>query len=161
MDEHPVADVTRELAAVVERAEQNARAAGGPFAAVVVLADGRRFTGTNQVVAAHDPSAHAEVVAIREACRATGAVSLDGAVLYASCEPCPMCLGAALWARISRVYHAADRHDAARAGFDDAAFHRYFSDPAARSRLPVVQQRIPAAAGPFAAWEANTSATRY
>ena len=159
MDEHPMA--ARELADAVERAEQNALEAGGPFAAVVVLPDGRRFTGTNQVVATHDPSAHAEVVAIRAACRATGAFTLDGAVLYASCEPCPMCLGVALWARVARVYHAADRHDAARAGFDDAAFHRYFSDPAARDRLPVVQERIPGAAAPFAAWEANAAAPRY
>lgn len=163
MDQHHEApgDVPRELVAVVRRAERNAREGGGPFAAVVVLADGSRFTGTNQVVASHDPSAHAEVMAIREACRASGAATLEGAVLYASCEPCPMCLGVALWARLERVYHAADRHDAARSGFDDDAFHRYFSDPAERARLPVVQQRIATAAAPFAAWDANPQAAAY
>ena len=92
-DEHQT--VTAELSGVVRRAEANVAGGGGPFAAVVVLPDGRRFEGTNRVVATSDPSAHAEAVAIRPACGATGSVALDGAVVYASCEPCPRCVAVA------------------------------------------------------------------
>src|SRR5690606_20148208 len=115
MDEETV---PTELTAVVARAGRNGAHDRGPFADVLVLPDGRRFEGVNQVVPTSDPTAHAEVVAIRHACAATGSVALEGAVVYASCEPCPMCVAAALWARVDAVYYAADRHDAARAGFD-------------------------------------------
>ncbi|WP_413450704.1 nucleoside deaminase [Georgenia phoenicis] len=158
-DEHQT--VTAELSGVVRRAEANVAGGGGPFAAVVVLPDGRRFEGTNRVVATSDPTAHAEVVAIRRASSATGSVALDGAVVYASCEPCPMCVAVALWARVGEVHYAADRHDAARAGFDDAAFHDYFTDPARRELLPVVGQRVPTATRPFLAWEARADRTPY
>ncbi|WP_110853749.1 nucleoside deaminase [Georgenia satyanarayanai] len=153
--------VTAELTDVVRRAETNVARDGGPFAAVIVLPDGRRFVGTNRVVATVDPTAHAEVVAIRHACAATGSVALDGAVLYASCEPCPLCVAAALWARVDTVHYAADRHDAARAGFDDAAFHDYFTDPARRGLLPVVGQRVPTATRPFLAWEGKGDRVPY
>lgn len=116
----------RYLARAIEIAIGNVRNAGGPFGAVVVTADGQVFEGVNRVTADLDPSAHAEVTAIRRACRGIGAFDLTGATLYSSCEPCPMCLGTALWARIDRVYFAADRDDAAAAGFDDALFYRYF-----------------------------------
>ncbi|MBD8063797.1 nucleoside deaminase [Oceanitalea stevensii] len=158
MDEETV---TTELTAVVARAERNVVHDGGPFAAVVVLPDGRRFEGVNQVVPTSDPTAHAEVVAIRRACAATGSVALEGAVVYASCEPCPMCVAAALWARVDAVYYAADRHDAARAGFDDAAFHDYFTDPGRRELLPVVRQPVPAATRPFLAWQDKADRTPY
>ncbi len=153
--------VTTELSDVVQRAEANVASGGGPFAAVVVLPDGRRFEGANRVVARSDPSAHAEVVAIRRACAETGTVALDGAVVYASCEPCPMCVAVALWARVGAVHHAADRRDAARAGFDDAAFHDYFTDPARRELLPVVGHRVPGATAPFRAWERTTDRVPY
>lgn len=153
--------VDRELAEVVRRAELNVEGDGGPFAAVVVLPDGRRFDGANRVVPLRDPSAHAEVVAIREACSSIDAVSLEGAVVYASCEPCPMCVATALWARVDAVYFAADRHDAARVGFDDAAFHAYFADPGERRRLPVVGRRSPTATAPFLAWQRKTDRVPY
>lgn len=95
-------------------------AGGGPFGSVVVR-DGRIIgEGSNRVTASNDPTAHAEIVAIRDACKNVGSFKLDGCVIYASCEPCPMCLGAIYWSRAERVYIACTRDDAANAGFDDA-----------------------------------------
>ena len=98
---------------------------GGPFGALVVTADVRTFGGVNRVTRDNDPTAHAEVVAIRRAAAATATFDLSGAVLYAS-GPCPLCLAAALWARVDRVHFAADRDAATAAGFDDAVFYEYF-----------------------------------
>ncbi|HSW50292.1 MAG TPA: nucleoside deaminase [Bryobacteraceae bacterium] len=105
-------------------AVENVRSGGGgPFGAVIVK-DGRVVAeGVNRVTPANDPTAHAEIVAIREACRALGRFQLQGCQVYASCEPCPMCLGAIYWARLDRLYFAASRDDAAEAGFDDARIH--------------------------------------
>ena len=119
-------DATRYLEQAVELAIRNVADGGGPFGALVVTRDGRVHEGTNRVTRDNDPTAHAEVVAIRAAAAATANFDLSGAVLYTSCEPCPLCLSAALWARIDRVYFAADRHGAAAAGFDDAVFYEYF-----------------------------------
>lgn len=115
------------LAAAVDLAVRNVGEGGGPFGAVIV-ADGRQVAaGQNRVTRDNDPTAHAEIVAIRAACAARGDFSLAGATLYTSCEPCPMCLASALWARVDRVVHAADRHDAARGGFDDLEFYELFA----------------------------------
>jgi len=135
--------------------------AGGPFGAVLVTADGQVFEGNNRVTLDNDPTAHAEVVAIRRACSALGTFDLTGATLYASCEPCPMCLAAALWARVATVRFAADRYDAARAGFDDAAFYEFFEgDPADRT-MQVVHERTTTANAPFDAWRVLGSRTEY
>ena len=107
--------------------------------------------GVNRVTLDNDPTAHAEVVAIRAAATAIGNYDLQGAVLYASCEPCPLCLASALWARIDRVYFAADRHGAAAAGFDDAVFYEYF-DGTRPELLPVTRSDIPSSHAPFQAW---------
>ena len=96
------------LARSIELAMVNVLNGGGPFGAVVVTADGQAFEGANRVTAANDPTAHAEVTAIRRACSELGTFELSGATLYCSCEPCPMCLASALWARVSRVVFAAD-----------------------------------------------------
>lgn len=149
------------LARAVAIATDNVRNAGGPFGAIVVAADGRVFEGVNRVTATLDPSAHAEVTAIRNACQGLGTFDLSGAVLYTSCEPCPMCLATSLWARIDRVYFAADRDDAADAGFDDAVFYRYFEgDAEDRAIMPVAQETLPPAqrVAPFTEW--STTATR-
>ncbi|SFS09253.1 guanine deaminase [Agrococcus baldri] len=148
------------LARAIALATESAGNGGGPFGALVVTADGRAFEGTNQVTAANDPTAHGEVMAIRTACAELGVFELSGAVLYTSCEPCPMCLAAALWARIERVVFAADRHDAAAAGFDDAAFYAYF-ETADRSRMPVRQQPLESRVAPFDAWRENASRIDY
>ncbi|MCC9197261.1 nucleoside deaminase [Arthrobacter sp. zg-Y820] len=151
------------LSRAVSLATANVADSGGPFGAVIVTADGQAFEGVNRVTAANDPTAHAEVSAIRNACAALGTFDLSGAVLYTSCEPCPMCLAASLWARVGRVVFAADRHDAAGAGFDDAAFYEYFETPTGRRTLPVEQLAVEGspAMAPFDAWNAAERRTDY
>ncbi|UNK70937.1 nucleoside deaminase [Microbacterium sp. H1-D42] len=152
------------LARAVDLATENVRNEGGPFGAIVVSADGRVFEGVNRVTANLDPSAHAEVTAIRNACQGLGTFDLTGAVLYTSCEPCPMCLATSLWARIERVYFAADRDDAADAGFDDAVFYRYFEGgPEDRAVMPVAQEALPPAqrVAPFTEWTQTSTRTEY
>ena len=149
------------LQRAVDLATANVAAGGGPFGAVIVLPGGRVIEGVNRVTASHDPTAHAEVMAIREACRLTGGHELRGAVLHASCEPCPMCLAAALWARIDRVVFAAGRDDAARAGFDDATIHDFFDSPVLRGRLPTAQFRDEESLAPFEAWRAFEDRIEY
>lgn len=140
------------LLAAIELAIANVGDGGGPFGAIVVR-DGEVIgRGINLVTTELDPTAHAEVVAIRRACRAVSDFSLAGASLYASCEPCPLCLAAALWARIGRVVYAADRNDAARAGFDDAVFHEVLSSGGDPRILDVDQVRLPEAQRPFETW---------
>jgi len=110
---------------------------GGPFGALVVR-DGEVIgRGQNRVTSTMDPTAHAEVVAIREACRHLGHFQLEGCILYSSCEPCPMCLGAIYWARPDRVYYAGSREDAAAAGFDDDLIYRELPLPPAERRIPM------------------------
>ena len=134
---------------------------GGPFGAVVVR-DGRIIgEGRNGVVPTRDPTAHAEVVAIRAACAAVGTHDLSGAVIYTSCEPCPMCLGAVWWARIREIVYANDRADAAAIGFDDAAIYEEVARPLHARALPL--RRLLAAEGiaAFQLWEAKADKVRY
>ena len=157
-------DPAEYLAEAVRIAVENVRNEGGPFGALVVTADGRVFEGVNRVTADLDPSAHAEVTAIRNACRGLGTFDLSGATLYTSCEPCPMCLATSLWARIDRVYFAADRNDAADAGFDDAAFYRYFEgSDADRAVMPVSDIALPSEqrVAPFAEWASTPTRIDY
>lgn len=151
------------LARAVELAVENVRCNGGPFGAIVVTSDGREFTGVNRVTANMDPTAHAEVTAIRNACQGVGSFDLTGATLYSSCEPCPMCLASSLWARIGRVYFAADRHDATAAGFDDALFYEYFAPGNDGALMPVAQAApvTGAAVDPFDEWRATAGRTGY
>lgn len=153
-------DATRYLEQAVDLAVRNVADGGGPFGALVVTADGRVHQGMNRVTRDNDPTAHAEVVAIRTAAAATANFDLRGAVLYTSCEPCPLCLSAALWARIDRIYYAADRHGAAAAGFDDAVFYEYFSG-GRPELLPVAQAAVPSSDAPFDAWRSNRRRTHY
>ncbi|MBE0640600.1 MAG: nucleoside deaminase [Bacteroidales bacterium] len=110
---------------------------GGPFGALVVKDGEVIAAASNEVLLTHDPTAHAEIVAIRRACEHLGSYQLDGCVVYTSCEPCPMCLGAIYWARPDAVYYAGTREDAAQAGFDDE--HIY-----SEIELPPIQRKIPA-----------------
>ena len=142
----------------------NVAAGGGPFGAVIVRDGELVAEGQNRVTRDHDPTAHAEVQAIRAAGRALGDFSLAGCVLYASCEPCPLCVSASLWARLDRVVFAADRDDAARGGFDDRAFYELFTQD--RATWPTKVERATAAAldnavAPFDAWLANLARTHY
>ncbi|WP_336157607.1 nucleoside deaminase [Amycolatopsis sp. VC5-11] len=147
------ADVERAwLAECVRIAEKNVADGGGPFGALVVRDGEIVATGVNRVTPSLDPTAHAEVVAIRAACQALGTFSLAGCVLVSSCEPCPMCLASSLWARVDRVLYTADRDDAARAGFDDRAFYELFENPRETWQTPVSRVSTPEAFAPFSAW---------
>lgn len=134
---------------------------GGPFGAVVVRSGVVVGIGTNDVVGAVDPTAHAEVVAIRDACRGLETHELTGSTIYASCEPCPMCLAAAWWARVDAIVFAADRHQAAAAGFDDAALYTEVAAPLDERSLPVRQLLAAEGDGPFQTWAANEARVPY
>jgi tRNA(Arg) A34 adenosine deaminase TadA len=125
---------------------------GGPFGAVVVRGDEVIGTGYNRVLSDRDPTAHAEIVAIREACSKTTDFSLQGCEIYTSCEPCPMCLGAIYWARPDKVYYANTRDDAAAAGFDDAFIYEQLQVPAAARRIPMIAVDYPEAIRVFDSW---------
>ncbi len=135
--------------------------AGGPFGALVVRDGGVLGRGCNRVTSANDPTAHAEIVAIRQACAAAGSFALGGSELYTSCEPCPMCLGAIWWARIARVFHAGTRADAAAAGFDDAALYEEVARPLAARALPLLPLLREEAQAAFAAWMGKADRVRY
>jgi len=125
---------------------------GGPFAALVVRHGAVVSEGFNRVTSANDPTAHAEVVAIREACRHLATFDLAGCELYSSCEPCPMCLGAIYWAHLDRVYYANTRHDAAAIGFDDEAIYAEFAKSIPHRRLPFVHLPLPEGRAVFQEW---------
>jgi guanine deaminase len=128
---------------------------GGPFGAMVVK-DGQIIaTGTNQVTSILDPTAHAEVVAIRRACQALGHFELTGCEIYCSCEPCPMCLGAIYWARPAHVFYAATATAAADAGFDDSFIKGQICLPYAQQKLSIAQLVHQEASTPFEAWKAK------
>jgi len=135
--------------------------AGGPFGAVVVRGDDVLASAHNQVVATNDPTAHAEIGAIRAACAVLNSFQLDDCELYASCEPCPMCLGAIYWARPRAVFFSATRDDAARAGFDDAYVYEEIALPPEARTLPMRRVEHAEAAAPFAAWEAKPDKVEY
>ncbi|MBR0673564.1 nucleoside deaminase [Neoroseomonas soli] len=140
---------------------QGVEEGGGPFGAVVVR-DGRILgEGRNAVVPNRDPTAHAEIVAIRAACAAIGTHDLSGAVIYTSCEPCPMCLGAVWWARIREIVYANDRIGAAAIGFDDAAIYEEVAAPLATRRLPLRRFMAEEARIAFRAWEAKVDKVPY
>src|SRR5207237_6082309 len=133
----------------------NVRAGGGPFGALVVK-DGRVIgTGVNSVTQTADPTAHAEVLAIRVACATLGSFQLDGCDLYTSCEPCPMCLGAIYWARPRAVYFAASAADAAKAGFDDHFIYEQLQLPLQSRSIPMQPMMSAEGHKHFRAWAAK------
>jgi tRNA(Arg) A34 adenosine deaminase TadA len=134
---------------------------GGPFGSVIVRDGAVVSRGWNRVTAANDPTAHAEVVAIRRACTRLGTFSLAGCALYTSCEPCPMCLGAAYWARIDRLVFAATREDAAAAGFDDAFIYDQLPLGPFERSLPTRQLLRDEAIATFDAWLADPDRIPY
>ncbi len=134
---------------------------GGPFGAVVVGGDRIVAEGCNLVTSSCDPTAHAEVVAIRRACATLGRFDLRGHELFTSCEPCPMCLAAAYWARVDRIWFANTRADAARIGFDDEAFYRELALPLDARAIPTAQLLAHEARRAFDAWEKDPTRIRY
>ncbi len=135
---------------------------GGPFGALIAGADGSIVAeGCNQVTSTNDPTAHAEISAIRGACAALGTFVLAGHVLYTSCEPCPMCLAAAYWARLDGIIFAASRADAAAGGFDDDFLYRELVLPPEARSLPISQAAAEAGAELFREWLALEDRTPY
>jgi len=142
-------------------AAQSVRDGGGPFGAVVVRGGEIIGRGSNCVTPDNDPTAHAEIVAIRAACRTLGSFSLEGCELYVNCEPCPMCLAAAYWARLEGIYYAATRDDAAAAGFDDALIYQEVCLPSEQRHLPLRRLLAEEAGDAFAAWAAKADRIDY
>jgi len=134
---------------------------GGPFGCVIVKSGKIVGEGNNQVTSTNDPTAHAEVVAIRNACANLGTFQLDGCTVYTSCEPCPMCLGAIYWARPERIFIAGTRGDAADAGFDDAYIYSELEKPNDRRQMPMKSILREDAVRLFADWKAKADRTDY
>ena len=137
------------------------RGAGGPFGAIVVKKNGIVGRGWNQVTSGNDPTAHAEIVAIRDACRRLKTFQLDDCDLYTSCEPCPMCLSAMYWARLRSVFYGNTRRDAARIAFDDDFIYREVALPIRKRQLVMTQVLRDEALAAFIEWEKKTDRVPY
>jgi tRNA(Arg) A34 adenosine deaminase TadA len=146
----------------IELAENNVRAgAGGPFAAIVVKDGDIIAEGVNLVTSTNDPTAHAEVIAIRRACQILKSFQLTGCELYTSCEPCPMCLGAIYWARPAAIFFGATHTDAAESGFDDSFIYQQTRMPVADRAIPTVQILADEAKHPFEVWKNQAGKVPY
>ena len=145
----------------IQLAIDNIKNGGGPFGAVIVK-DGKVIaTGVNRVTANNDPTAHAEITAIRQACEKLGTFSLEGCDIYSSCEPCPMCLGAIYWAHLDHLYYGANKHDAAAAGFDDQFIYEELERPSTTRRLKAVSLLEEEAKAPFTLWAQHEDRVEY
>jgi len=157
------------LERAIDLAENNARdSGGGPFGAIIVRNGNVVGEGVNRVTSKLDPTAHAEIEAIRKACQALGTFALDDCAMYSSCEPCTMCLSAILWSRIQEVYYASAHTEANKAGFDDSrirnAVSEYLKDQVVQRDLgtvPVRQLDLDAAHRPFDSWRRNPDKINY
>jgi guanine deaminase len=134
---------------------------GGPFGALVVRNGEIIAEAANNVTSTNDPTAHAEMLAIRQACKKLGTFDLGGCEIYASCEPCPMCLGAIYWSRLDRIHFAADSGDAAKAGFDDSFIYQEISKPHTQRKIPMAQSMREGALNLFRVWERKPDKISY
>jgi guanine deaminase len=150
------------MARAIELAIKNVRAGrGGPFGALVVKNGAVLGEAANCVTSTNDPTAHAEVVAIREACKRLGHFELTGCDIYTTCEPCPMCLGAIYWARPARVYFGCTAADASAAGFDDSFIYQEIARPHSARKIPMTSLMREEALAAFRAWNDNPDKTPY
>jgi guanine deaminase len=134
---------------------------GGPFAALVVKDNNIIASGTNLVTSTNDPTAHAEIIAIREACKTLGSFQLEGCEIYSSCEPCPMCLGAIYWSRPAKLYFASTREDAANAGFDDSYIYDELSKASDERKIPMIHMPQNEAMAAFNEWNEKKDKIKY
>jgi guanine deaminase len=149
------------MARAIALSVENVAVGGGPFAALVVQ-DGKIIAeGVNSVTTDNDPTAHAEIMAIRGACKSLQTFELAGCEIYTSCEPCPMCLGAIYWARPARVFFANAAADAAKFGFDDAFIYAEIPRAHADRKIPMIQGMRDEALSAFRAWKKKNNKTRY
>jgi guanine deaminase len=154
MPSQPCTPIAAFLQQAIDLATKNVTSGrGGPFGAVIVRAGEIVATGVNLVTATNDPTAHAEITAIRRAAAELGTFSLAGCELYSSCEPCPMCLAACYWSRVEAIFFGNSAADAARVGFDDAKLYREVALPLSDRSLPISQVLGPDAWKSFAAWQ--------
>lgn len=145
----------------IELAIENVHNGGGPFGAVITRNNEIIATGANRVTAQHDPTAHAEVCAIRNACEKLNTFDLSGCEIYTSCEPCPMCLGAIYWAHLDKIYYGCNKQDAAKAGFDDSFIYKELELPK-NERSKMMEELLPEeAARTFQAWQEQADKTPY
>ncbi len=145
----------------IELSIENVKNGGGPFGAVIVKDGEIVATGVNRVTANHDPTAHAEVSAIRAACQKLGTFDLSGCEIYTSCEPCPMCLGAIYWAHLDKIYYGNNKTDAARIGFDDSFIYDELALER-KDRKKVMEELLPdEAIAAFRAWEEKADKVEY
>ena len=149
------------LRTAIDLACQNVSSGGGPYGAVVVKGQRIIASSGNRVTPDIDPTAHAEIMAIRLACKELGDFQLGDCTLYSSCEPCPMCLGAIYWARLKNVYYACNRFDAAAYGFDDGFIYDEISKQPAQRTIAMYYLELPKADSPFLAWNALETKIRY
>lgn len=134
---------------------------GGPFGTVIVKDDKIIARGWNQVTSSLDPTAHGEIVAIREACKQLGSFKLTGCEVYTSCEPCPMCLGALLWSRVSKIYYAANHSDAQKIGFDDSFFYTELKKALPERNIPMIELIREEALVAFELWDQKVDKIPY
>lgn len=151
----------RFMSKAIELSIENVSRGGGPFAALVVKQGEIIASGVNQVTATNDPTAHAEIVAIREACRSLKTFQLTDCDIYTTCEPCPMCLGAIYWARPARVFFANTRDDAKQIGFDDEFVYQQTALPAEARSIPFRQGMREQALAAFRLWQQKPDKVRY
>jgi len=150
------------LQQAIDLAIENARAGlGGPYGAVIVKAGQVLAASANCVTRDMDPTAHAEIMVIRQACQKLHDFQLQGCILYTSCEPCPMCLGAIYWSRLDKVYFACSRHDAAAANFDDSYIYDEIALAPSERRIAMLHLNLPNATLPFAVWAQNENKLPY
>lgn len=158
--DHPAASAEF-MRRAIHLALENIRAGGGPFGAVIAKNARIIAEGANRVTATNDPTAHAEIVTIREACRSLGDFQLVGCDLYTTCEPCPMCLGAIYWARPDRIFYAGTAADAAAAGFDDAFIYDELKRAHDTRRIPMTQLLRNESLTIFTTWKKLENKTQY
>ena len=134
---------------------------GGPFGCVIVKNNKVIAKGSNKVTSTNDPTAHGEIVAIREACKKLNNFNLNGSELYSTCEPCPMCLSAIYWARISKIYYANTREDAQKIDFDDSFIYSEFEKKIKERKIPMIQMMRNEALKAFELWDKKTDKVKY
>ena len=134
---------------------------GGPFGCVIVKDNKIIAKGSNKVTSTNDPTAHGEIVAIREACKKLNNFNLNGSELYSTCEPCPMCLSAIYWARISKIYYANTREDAQKIDFDDSFIYSEFEKKIEERKIPMIQMMRNEALKAFELWDKKTDKVKY
>ena len=134
---------------------------GGPFGCVIVKDEKIISEGSNKVTSSNDPTAHGEIVAIREACKSINNFSLNGCELYSTCEPCPMCLAAIYWARVDKIYYANTRKDAQKIGFDDSLIYSEFQKNIDKRKIPMIQMLRNEALKAFDLWDKKIDKVKY